>query len=250
MKIRLVLILSGIAFACAVRAQPGETGGPRFGGSMAKLFGENQVFSADMETQVNAGSDETMTMPGKLAFDGGKSRFEMDMSAAKGGRMSPQMAEQMKAMGMDKLTSISRPDKKVAYLIYPGLSAYAERPLQDPEATMPASAFKMETTELGKESVDGHPCVKSKDIITNDQGKKYEWTVWHATDLKSFPVKAEEKNGQAGHTVTLHFTNIKLARPDAAVFEPPSDYKKYDSAQALMQDAMMKRMGGMPAGHP
>lgn len=250
-KQRLLLIASAIALTCAVRAQPGHTSGPRFTGSMAKLFGENQAFSADMEAQVGAGGDQTMTMPGKLAFDGGKSRFDMDMGAAKGGQMSPHMAEQMKAMGMDKLTSISRPDKKIVYLIYTGLSAYAETPLQDPEATKPASAFKMDKTELGKDTVDGHTCVKNKVVVTDDQGNKHESTVWNATDLKDFPIKIETTE-QGGQTMTTLFTNVKLAKPDAAVFDPPSDFKKYDSPQALMQQEMTKRMGGMnlPPGHP
>jgi hypothetical protein len=250
-KRRLVLIVSALALAYAAHAQPGHTGGPRFTGSTAKLFGDNQAFSADMETQVAAGSDQTMTMPGKLAFDGGKSRFDMDMGAAKGGQMSPERADQMKAMGMDKLTTISRPDKKVVYLIYTGLSAYAETALQDPEASKPASAFKMDKTELGKETVSGHACVKNKVVVTDDQGNKHESTVWNATDLKDFPVKIETTE-QGSHAMTTLFTNIKLGKPDAAVFDPPSDFKKYDSPQALMQQEMMKRMGGMnlPPGHP
>lgn len=247
----MVLIISALALACAVQAQPGRSGGPRFSGSMAKLFGENQAFSADMEAQVIADGDQTMTMPGKLAFDAGKSRFDMDMGAAKGGKMSPQMAEQIKAMGMDKITTISRPDKKAVYLIYTGLSAYTETPLQDPEADKPASAFKMDKTELGKETVDGHACVKNKVVVTDDQGNKHESTVWNATDLKDFPIKIETTERE-GHTMTTHFTNIKLGKPDAGVFDPPADFKKYDSPQALMQQEMMKRMGGMNAqpAHP
>lgn len=249
-KQTLILIITAIALTCAVHAQPGHMSGPRFNGSTAKLFGDNQAFSADMETQVIAEGDQTMTMPGKLAFDGGKSRFEMDMGTAKGGQMSPVMVQHMKAMGMDKTTMISLPDKKLSYLIYPGLSAYVETPLQDPEAAKSASDFKMDTTEMGKETVDGHPCMKNKVVVTDDQGNKHESTVWNATDLKSFPVKIE--TSEQGHTMTMRFTNIKLGKPDDAVFDPPSDFKKYDSAQALMQQEMMKRMGGMnvPPGHP
>jgi hypothetical protein len=35
-----------------------------------------------------------------------------------------------------------------------------------------------------------------------------------------------------------------LETPDAALFETPSDYTKYDSVQALMQAAMMKMFSG------
>ena len=34
----------------------------------------------------------------------------------------------MKSMGMDTMISISRPDLKLMYLVYPGLNSYAEMP--------------------------------------------------------------------------------------------------------------------------
>ena len=60
-------------------------------------------------------------MPGKISFDAGKSRFEMNMSDLQGPQMPPGTAAQMKAMGLDQMVTISRPDKKFTYLIYPGL---------------------------------------------------------------------------------------------------------------------------------
>ena len=165
MKIpKLAVLISAIALAASVRAQPGRIGGPAFGGSMVKLFGDNSVFSADIEIQAVV-TGETMKMPGKISFDSGKSRFEMNLANASGGQLSPQAIQQMKAMGMDQTVMISRPDTKTAYLIYPGLSAYATMPIQDPEATKPASAFKIQTTELGKETVGGHPHRKFRDFL-------------------------------------------------------------------------------------
>jgi hypothetical protein len=249
-KQSLVLFASIIALACSVQAQPGRMGNPNFSGALTKLFGNNQTFSADLEVQMIVSGQQPMSVPGKIAFDSGKSRFEMNLSDAKGGQMPAGAAEHMKAMGMDRTITISRPDTKFTYTIFPGLSAYAETSLQDPDAAKPASAFKTDTTELGKETVDGHPCVKNKKIVTDDQGKTHEFTVWNATDLKDFPIKIETT--EQGHTVTMSYKNIKTAKPDAALFEPPSDYKKYPSPQTLMQQEMMKRMGGMtmPPGHP
>jgi hypothetical protein len=250
-KQTLALIVSAITLVCSVYGQPGRVNSPKFSGSMAKLFGENTSFSAAVEIQV-AASQGPMTMPGKLAFDSGNSRFEINLSDAKGTQMQPGTAEHMKAMGMDKTVMITRADKKASYMVYPGLSAYAEMPLQDPDAGKPDSAFKMESTELGKETIDGHPCVKNKVVVTDDQDKTHESTVWNATDLKNFPVKIETSEG--GHAMTMLFTDIKTSKPDAALFDPPSDYKKYDSAQSMMREEMMKRMGGMgmpmQPGHP
>jgi hypothetical protein len=247
-KKTFLLFISTIVLACSVHAQPGRTSGPKLDAVIAKLFGDNKAFSADTEFSISG--QQEMTMPGKIAFDSGKSRFEMNLSEAKGTHMPPNMAERMKAMGMDQTVVIARPDLKLTYLVYPGLTAYAEAPLQDPDATKPDSAFKIETTELGKETLDGHPCVKNKVVITDDKGKAHESTVWNASDLKKFPIKIEMT--EDGRATTMLFKNIKTAKPEAALFDPPSSYKKYENQQTLMQQEMMKRMGvnGVPPGHP
>lgn len=225
--------------------------GPDWGGSMAKLFGENQAFSANVQVATKGASPDggTMSMPGKIAFEGGKSRFELDL--LKSDKMPPEAIAHMKAMGMDQMVMISRPDKKVAYMIYPGLKAYAEQPLND-SAAKPEADFKLKIEELGKETVDGHPCVKNKATVTDDQGQKHESIIWNATDLKKFPVKIEQTT--EGVASTISFKDVKFSKPDAALFEPPTGLKKYASMQSLMQEEMMKRMsggaGGLPPGHP
>ena len=240
-------------------AQPGMRGGmggapsgPRLGGDMAKIFGENSAFSATLEMQAGGGAGgEGMTMPGKLAYLDGKSRFEMDMTEMKNSKMPPQAAAQMKQMGMDRIIVISRPDKMISYTIYPGLEAYVENPVQDPDAAKPQSDYKSEVTEVGKEDVDGHACVKNKVVVTDKEGRTQEATVWNASDLKNFPVKIETT--ERGSAVVMVFKNVKLAKPEAAQFEPAAEFKKYDTMMTLMQQEMMKRMGGgrgMPGGQP
>ena len=216
---------------------------PQFGGRMAKLFGKNSAFTALLEMQAkDTAKNQTMTMPGRFSFDEGKSRFEMDMSQAKGNAIPRDAAAQMKAMGMDTMVMIARPDKKANYLIYPGLKAYAEMPNQDPDTAKLESDFKVETTELGKETVEGHPCVKNKAVVTDDKGKKSAFTVWNATDLKDFPIKLETT--EQANKITLLFKEVKLSKPAAGLFDPPSDMKRYENVMALMQEEMMKRMGG------
>jgi len=245
-KLTLTLFAFSLVFTSSLYAQMGRMSGPAYNSAMAKLFGDNPAFSADIEIQTGSG----MTMPGKMTVGSGKSRFEMNISEAKGGQMSPATAEHMKAMGMDKTITISRPDTKVVYIIYPGLSAYVSMAVQDPDAGKPDSAFKVDKSELGRETVDGHPCIKNKVVVTDDKGKSHESTVWNATDLKDFPVKIVTAEG--GNQFTMLFKNVNTAKPDAAQFEAPSDYKKYDNQQSLMMEEMKKHMGGMtmPSGHP
>ena len=47
---------------------------------MSKLFGDNQAFSAGLEMQVTDKSGKPITMPGKLSFDAGKQRFEVNLA--------------------------------------------------------------------------------------------------------------------------------------------------------------------------
>lgn len=227
-----------------IQAQPGSgSAGPDFSGAMAKLFGDNSAFSADAEVQAKNGkAGEDMTMPGKIAFLDGKSRFEVALSQMKGGKLPPEAVEQMKSMGMDSLVMISRPDKKLTYLIYPNLQAYAEMPMQNPEATKTASEFDVKLTAEGKETIAGHACVKNKAVVTDKNGKTHEFTVWNATDLKKFPVKIE--TSEHNMNVVILFKDVKFTKPGASQFEPTASFKKYGSAMALMQQEMMKRTGG------
>jgi hypothetical protein len=238
----------GLLSACAQFGPPG--GGPQFGGAMGKLFGENQSYTALLEFQTTDNSGDNMVMPGKISFDTGKLRFEMDMTQMKNSRTRPETAARMKQMGMDKMVTISRPDKKITYLIYPGMQSYVENPMTDSQAAPDSSDYKVETTELGKDTVDGHPCVKNKVVVTDKDGNKHESTVWNATDLKNFPVKIE--NSKEGRNVTMLFKNVSLDKPDAALFEAPPDFTKFDDMQSMMQQMMIKRMGGgmaLPPGH-
>jgi hypothetical protein len=233
-----------------LQAQPGRLGGapngPNLGGTLSKLFGDNQAFSAALDMQVKPKSDKPMTMPGKIFFDAGKQRFEVNLADMKGGNMPPDAAAQMKSMGMDQFIAISRPEKKIAYMVYPGLKSYAEIQLSKSDSAPTGSDYKVEITEIGKETVDGHPCVKNKYVVTDNEGVKHESTVWNATDLKKFPVKIQ--TNERGDEITMLFKNVALDKPAAKLFDPPADFQKYDNVQQMMQTEMMKRMGGGMGG--
>jgi hypothetical protein len=84
--------------------------------------------------------------------------------------------------------------------------------------------------------------VKNKDVITDKQGGKQEFTVWNATDLKNFPIQIEMI--AQGNTVNMSYTDLNFSKPDAGLFNPPGGFTRYDNMQAMMQQVMMKKMGG------
>lgn len=222
--------------------------GAQFDDTMSKLFGDNSMFTAAMESQIKQKSGDLITMPGKITYDAGLTRFEVNMSEAKGLKLPPGAAAQMKSMGLDQMVTITKPKENFVYIIYPGLQSYVQTVLPEKNAAT-NGAFKVETTELGKETVDGHPCVEQKVVVTDDKGDAHEYTVWNATDLKKFPVKIF--HSEQGSEIAMSFKDISLTQPAASAFVVPAGYTRYDNMQTMMQTEMMKKMGGgmgLPSG--
>ena len=227
--------------------------GPRDLGSgdMARIFGNNQAFTATADISVvDAQHGSPIEMEAAYAFLKGNLRTDIDMTNMKGAQMPPQAMAQMKQMGMDRAVNIYRTDKKVMYLMYPGMKSYAEitPPQASPTNKAEPKEAKIDVTPLGKDTVDGHPCVKCKLTFVADDGSTHEVLAWQATDLNNFPIKTEMQ--AAGSTITTHFTNIKLSAPDALLFDPPSTYTKYGSIQEMMMGSMQRMMapGAGPHG--
>ncbi len=221
--------------------------GPRFTGAITNLFGHHQSFSATMILETKDPSNgSVITMPSRLAFDAGQSRFEVDLSQAQGGQMRPAALAQMKSLGIDRLVVIAQPDKNVAYLVYPGAQAYAQSQLPVAKSTNQPVDSKVKTTELGTETVDGHPCVKNQVIVTGEEGTAQKFTVWNAANLKQFPVKIVETEN--GRPVTMLFKDINLSKPAPGLFQPPPDYSGYRDVSVMMEAIVVKHSGG-GAGH-
>ena len=243
----LVMALALVtAFPFVSQAQLAGGGSmPNFSGALSKFFGDNKAFSANVQMDVKG--PEEASMPGKVALLDGKTRFEMDMSQLKTSRMPQAVLDQMKTMGMDKLILITEPAKKSSLLIYPGLQSYVSMPMKDADAAG-ADEFKVEFTDLGKEKVDGHDCVKSKAVVTDSKGESHEATLWSATDMKKFPIKITQS--EKGNETTMLFSQIKLEKPDAALFAPAASFTKYPGMQEMMQEVMMKKLGNGAPGAP
>ncbi|HEY5914512.1 MAG TPA: hypothetical protein VJA21_28310 [Verrucomicrobiae bacterium] len=226
----LGLFLSGLA---AHAQMPGAGGPAGMTAAMAKLFGDIKGFSAKAETQVlDSSQKEMVKMPMDFAFLDGKMRVQIDMAQMKSSSMPPGAIDQLKKMGMTQVTSVVRPDKKLAYVIYPESKVLMSLPLPKEEEA------KVTKTALGKETIDGHPCAKTKVVISDGKGQDVEATTWNASDLKDFPIQIRTQEKE--NTSIIRFSNVQLTKPDAKDFEPPSGYTQYNSPQELMQGMMSK----------
>lgn len=239
MKLKAALAL-GLLCSLGTYAQMPGSGGPSgMDMAMLKLFGDIKDFSAKAQVRIlDESQQEVISMPMDFAMLDSNVRMDMDLTQAKGNSMPPGAADSLKQMGMAQLSSITRRDKKLTYVVYPGPKMMLSMPLPKEASTNDASS-KIEKTEQGKEDLDGHPCVKNKVVFTDDSGKSIEALTWNATDLKDFPLQIQAK--EKDNTSVIHFSQVKLAKPDAKQFDPPAGYTQYSNQMELMQ-AMMTKM--------
>jgi hypothetical protein len=238
----LFVLAGGLLTATAYAQRGGPMGGqpPGLDPIMAKLFGSVKGFSAKAEMTVNGPQGE-MTMTVAYEMLGGKIRMEMDMADMMGAKMPPEAVAQIKMMGLDRMVNIMLPETRQLCIIYPGAQAYTEMPLpQAGSAADPTKEPKVDYAEVGKETIDGHPCVKSKMTVGADDGTKREGFIWTATDLKGFPLQIQFNDPRM--PMTMRFKDVQMKEPDAAHFIPPADFTKYNSPQELMQGVAMKKM--------
>ena len=83
-----------------------------------------------------------------------------------------------------------------------------------------------------------HPCVKNRVVASSPSGKKQEVIVCNASDLKKFPLRVEYS--EDGHGWTMTFKEVKFTKPEVSEFEPPKNFTRYESFQAMMQGAVLK----------
>ena len=158
------LLLTGLTVSAQVA---GGAPGGGMSAALFKLFGDNQAFTAKVEIQVLDGSQQELaSFPMEFALLDQKTRMEIDLTKMKNKQMPAGMADALKKMGMGEVVNIMRPDKKLVYTVYPNVKAVLSQPL--PKTDLEP---KIEKTELGKETVDGHPCVKNKNVLTDADGK-------------------------------------------------------------------------------
>lgn len=223
----------------ALAQMPGGKPPPDPCAALAKFFNKDADFTATAKVVVagkKARDNQTMTM--RLAVSGRKMRSEMDM--AKMGNVPADDLESMKQMGMDQMVilALSEKEKPATYMVFPNLKSYCDMPNPNKDS----GEGKLEKTELGSDTVEQHACKKSKLTFTDKDGKTAEAIIWEATDLKDFPIQYQ--TAENGQTTTTTFSDIKMGKPDASLFELPAGYKKYGSMQEMIMGNMQRMMQG------
>jgi hypothetical protein len=169
-------------------------------------------YSADTVMEHEAGA-----MQGKVYYAPGKERREMNQG------------------GMNMVT-ISRHDKKVMWMLMPETKSYMEMPMGAQSAPGDISGYKMEHSEVGKDTLNGVPTTKSKLIMTGPDGGKLGGFMWSTKE--GIMVKMDAISVDKGDKMRIkqELTNLKIGKQDPQLFEIPPGY----------QLSSMPGMPGMP----
>src|SRR2546429_2240314 len=131
MKIcRMTSIFCALAFLCLLPLGRGQV--PSFNqsgmsGAMLKLFGSHTAFSSKVQVRMlDKAGTETMSIPMGFALLDRKIRLDLDLAQVKSKDFTPAMLAPMKQMGMEKMATIIRPDKRLTMVVCPALQSYAE----------------------------------------------------------------------------------------------------------------------------
>jgi hypothetical protein len=238
----VTLAAAGVWFCSSALAQmPGGSPGG-VNAALTQLFGKHNTFTAKAQMQaLDKDKAEIASGPLDFAMLDGNVRVDVDISQLKSKQMPAEALASLKQLGMEKIASVFRADKKVMYLIYPSLKICLDSPLPKEESDSIAHPPKFTTTEIGKETLDGVAVVKNKIGYADAKGEEHNAYTWNAPSLKGFPlqIQTEEK----GNTLILRLSDVKLSKPDAKLFDLPAGYEKYADMQAMMQAVMKKMMG-------
>ena len=153
---------------------------------LSKIYRE-QSFEARVEMTMTATASSRNAMPGPMEYfmvvSKGKTRVEMDMGkmvAAAGGSHAAAMPP-----GFDKVINIMRPDKKMAYMIYPGLQSYCEMPIPEPKGEK-SEVPKVDRKVEGIEKVSTYTCEKVRNSFTMPDGTSSPMRTGVRARLRSF----------------------------------------------------------------
>lgn len=243
---RAAALLVAVCLTVTSRAgaqSPTAMAGPLNNGGIIKLFGANNSFISKAEIKsIDKSNKELTSMPLVFSMLDGRIRMEVDLNDMKSAERPDPAFLYSRQLGMDKVIAVIRPDKKDDLVIYPKTSAYAEVAMTKEEEDDIKKKYTIKQTSVGKETVNGHPCVKHEVTLTGEKGDKQSLLVWNATDLKDFPVQIHILGGD--DVIVMSFQDVKLIKPEARLFERPEGLTRYETAEKLVRALVAKSTTG------
>lgn len=164
---------------------------------------------------------------------------------------TPTMERREMSEGGQQMITIARHDKKVTWMLMPEEKMYMEMPIgqsaEKKDEKTDLSAYKIEQTPMGQETLNGIVMNKGKMIMTAKDGSKMGGLMW--TTKEGIIAKMDALSVDQGKKdrFKLEMKNLKISKQPADLFEIPKGFEKMDmGAMGAMEG--MGDMGNMMKG--
>lgn len=164
---------------------------------------------------------------------------------------TPTMERREMSESGQQMIAITRHDKKVVWNLMPEEKMYMEmsmgQSVAKKEEKTDLSAYKIEQTPMGQETLNGIVMNKGKMIMTGKDGSKMGGFMW--TTKEGIVAKMDALSIEKGKKdrFKLEMSNLKIGKQPADLFEIPKGYEKMDmGAMGAMEG--MGDMGNMMKG--
>lgn len=143
---------------------------------------------------------------------------------------TPIMERREFAQDGESMITIIRYDKKVTWTLMPGSKMYMENEFPKEGRADDLGAYKIDTTVVGPDMMNGLETTKTKVIMTGPNGSKLGGFMWATREGIAVKVDAisVEKNKKERFKTELQ--NLKIGKQDSSLFEIPRGYRKMDMA--------------------
>jgi hypothetical protein len=239
-RLLLPSVLAAAGGCGALQAQVTAGASPGLNAALVRLLGDHRAFTARLDLKiVDAQGKVVLSAPMAFSTLNGSMRGDMDVSRLESKDLPALAASAARSVGMNEVITLVRPDKQETYLLYPAFSACIVAPIDPEDVEALKKPAAIQKTPLQRETLDGHPCVKNRVVVTEPDGRHHEATVWEAEDMNRFPLRIQTVDDT--DTITLNFRQVKFQAPRAADFDLPAGTARYADSQELSQ-AILKKL--------
>lgn len=134
---------------------------------------------------------------------------------------------------------VMRHDKKVVWMLRPEDKSYVEMKFPKEGRKDDLSGYKMETTRVGEETVNGVKTTKNKMIMTAPNGDKLGGFGWISKEGIVVKLDAIAVDKKSKERFKIELKDLKVGKQNPAMFEIPAGYEKMDMSMGGIGKMMM-----------
>ena len=181
-------------------------------------------YAAHAVLERGAASEKTNSLSGELLVRGGKLFFAVESNGAKSGRSA-----------VGAVSFVWDTTANGGFVLSDALQGYA--PIS---SNLKFTNVTVVSSPPGASGSRADPAgVNQEATIAVNDGSLASFRVWRSSKPAGLPVRIESISGGTPFTLTL--SKVQAVAPTPGLFEPPSDFTKYETAESMMYEIVTRQ---------